>query len=122
MPSSELPYLMAPLLPGACICILTSGSKSSFAACSPKVIISLLGTGSFVPEIFGSFCLTCLFQPQTQGFGPFKCLALNPVVCWGARAVLEVAGVNSSVCHCFSTFGCALWQPSLSALTPEFSY
>lgn len=121
MPSSELPYLKMPPLPRAHVCILTSGSKFSFAARSHKVIISLLCTGSFVPGSFGSFGLSCVsFSLRARAFGPSRCLALNPAMCWGARAILEAAAINSSVPHCFSTFGCALWQPSLSASTPEF--
>lgn len=63
VPSSELPYLMAPLLPRAHVYILTSGSKSSFAARCYKVSISLLCIGSFVPESFGSCCLRKTWRP-----------------------------------------------------------
>lgn len=92
VPVSELPYLLMPPLPKAHVYILTSGSKSSFTAHSCGVIISLLCTGSFAPESLGSSGLRCVsFGPRARDFGPSWCLALNPAMCWGARAVLEAA-------------------------------
>lgn len=118
VPSSELPYFMTSLIPRTFVCILTSGSKSAFAAYSQ--ILSPICNGSFVPESFGKYGLRYVsFSPRARAFVPSRCLALNPAPCWRARAVMKAAAIDSSVSLCFRAFGCALWQPSLRALTPE---
>lgn len=88
-----------------------------------RCYFSLLCTGFFVPKAFGSLTLRChSFICTDRVFRPSRCLALKLATCWGASTLLEAAAINSSVSHCFSIFGCALWQPLPGALTPKFWY
>lgn len=107
---------------GAHVYIFISGSKSSFAACSYKgIFFVLLCIVSFVTESFESFSLRFVsFSPKSQGFWTLQESGLESCYMSGCQKCSGGAATNSSVSHCFSVFGCALWQPSLGALTPEF--
>lgn len=75
----------------------------------------------FVTESFESFSLRFVsFSPKSQGFWTLQESGLESCYMSGCQKCSGGAATNSSVSHCFSVFGCALWQPSLGALTPEF--